>query len=279
MTSQNRPSYPTIFSRPKHHGVSFATPLHTEPEGPTDPAQVKLPEPYVVAVLGGSRGIGAGIALAYAKAGATGFLLGARKETSLHDTAKAILAVRPNAKIVCQSVDVTKADEVKAAADATETAFGRLDVCVVNAGITGSLIKDPATGKLRFPNGVAEPDSYEFLQVLSTNFTGVYLSAKHFVPLLENTKDGAQAFISINSNAVHMTSSAFLPMSYSLSKFAAARVVEMVHEAHSPQGVLAYSVHPGGVKTDIASELPDGFDPAGKSMQGKWTSLDWTRFC
>lgn len=50
-----------------------------------------------------------------------------------------------------------------------------------------------------------------------------------------------------------------VPIAYSLSKFAAVRLIEQVHEAHSSNGICAISLHPGGVATGMGSEVPDGF--------------------
>lgn len=197
----------SVSARPAHFGSNFAPPLHTHAEGPTDPSKTKLPGSFVVAILGASRGIGAAIAIAYAKADVCGFMLSARDETSLHGTAKAILSVNARAKVICQSSDLTKAIEVRDLAEATSTAFGRLDVCVVAAGVAANCIADPETGQKRWPVGVIEGESEDFSRVLDTNITGTYNAAKYMVPLLERTKDGPQTFIGISSAAAHQSAS------------------------------------------------------------------------
>lgn len=195
----------SVSERPAHFGSNFAPPLHTHAEGPTDPSNTKLSDTFVVAVLGASRGIGAATATAYAKAGVRNLMLSARDETSLHGTAKAILSVNPRAKVICQSCDLTKAVEVKELAEATTTAFGRLDVCIVAAGVVANNITDPETGKKRWPVGVVEGEPEDFSRVLDTNITGTYNAAKYMVPLLERTKDGPQTFIGVSSAAAHQS--------------------------------------------------------------------------
>ena len=168
---------------------------------------MSLPSPFVVAVLGSSRGIGAAIPLAYAKAGASGFMLSARNEGSLYDTAKEILQIKRDAKIVCQACDITRPEDLKELAEATKTAFGRLDVCIVPAGVSEALVVDKETGKKRWPRGVAEGSTESFDNVVDTNTKAVYYAAKYMVPLLEETKDGAQAFIGLSSAAAHFADS------------------------------------------------------------------------
>lgn len=201
------------YARPKHHGVSFAEPLHSKPEGVTEPSKTKLPSNFVVAIFGSSQGIGAGIAAAYAKAGAYGFLLCARNETSLYRTAKSILAVKPDAKIVCQSCDVTKSEDVREIASATKIAFGRLDACIVNAGISQSLITNPEDGSTHSPRGFFEGEADAFRGVMDTNTLGLFHAARYMVPLLRESEDGAQAFVGISSAVAHMSESNcnFLP--------------------------------------------------------------------
>lgn len=53
-------------------------------------------------------------------------------------------------------------------------------------------------------------------------------------------------------------------MSYSVTKFAALRLVEQVHEGHSKNGICAINVHPGGVAgTGLAPDgMPENFNAA-----------------
>jgi NAD(P)-dependent dehydrogenase (short-subunit alcohol dehydrogenase family) len=87
----------------------------------------------VVLITGASRGIGAEIALQYARAGAK-LTLVARSQATLDASRDAILRERPSAQVLVFPADVrdpTKADE---AVSATVAHFGRLDILIVNAG-------------------------------------------------------------------------------------------------------------------------------------------------
>lgn len=118
----------------KNAGITFAQPLHTKPEGPTDPTRVKLPDNFTVVIAGASRGIGRGIAKAYARAKVPNLVLSARSQETLEDAAREIIKISPRTKILCQSCDVTEEAQIKELVEATETAFGRVDALIINAG-------------------------------------------------------------------------------------------------------------------------------------------------
>lgn len=44
----------------------------------------------------------------------------------------------------------------------------------------------------------------------------------------------------------------------SLTKFAATRQIEHTHEAHNKNGIVAYTIQPGGVNTDLSGQVPEG---------------------
>jgi NAD(P)-dependent dehydrogenase (short-subunit alcohol dehydrogenase family) len=88
----------------------------------------------VVLITGASRGIGAQIALQYARAGAS-LTLVARSQAALDASKDAILRESPSAQVLTFPADVrdvTKAEEVVAA---TVALFGRLDILIANAAI------------------------------------------------------------------------------------------------------------------------------------------------
>ena len=85
-------------------------------------------------ITGASRGIGAEIALQYARAGAN-LTLVARSPAGLNATRDAILRERPSAQVLVfpgEVQDVAKAEEAVAT---TVRQFGRLDILVANAGL------------------------------------------------------------------------------------------------------------------------------------------------
>ena len=84
-------------------------------------------------ITGASRGIGAQIALQYARAGAS-LALVARSQATLDESKDAILRERPSAKIFTFSADVCDVARAEEVVAATVAHFGRLDILVANAG-------------------------------------------------------------------------------------------------------------------------------------------------
>jgi NAD(P)-dependent dehydrogenase (short-subunit alcohol dehydrogenase family) len=87
-----------------------------------------------VLITGASRGIGAQIALQYARAGASLSLV-ARTQASLDTCKDAILRERPSAQVLTFPADVRDVKKAEEVAAATVARFGRLDILVANAGI------------------------------------------------------------------------------------------------------------------------------------------------
>ena len=88
----------------------------------------------VVLITGASRGIGAEIALQYARAGAN-LALVARSQTALDASRDAILRERPSAQVLVFPADVRDVTKAQETVAATVARFGRLDILVTNAAI------------------------------------------------------------------------------------------------------------------------------------------------
>jgi 3-oxoacyl-[acyl-carrier protein] reductase len=119
----------------------------------------------VAIVTGAGSGFGEGIARRFAEEGAK--IMAADIKQS---AAQAVAATIPEAR-PC-SVDVADDEQVKALADATLDAFGRIDILVNNAGIA----------QLNQP--MLDVDEATFDRLYAVNVKSIYLTARHIVPHL-----------------------------------------------------------------------------------------------
>ena len=133
---------------PKSSGVDFTKTLHSKAEGRTDPKNNRLDgTPFVVCVTGAGKGLGFYISLAYAQAGASGLCISSRTQSDLDTLTAEVKKVNPKIDILAQICDTLKDDDVKRLAQATKERFGRLDVCVANAGIISKYLPDGSLPK------------------------------------------------------------------------------------------------------------------------------------
>lgn len=195
-------------------------------------------------------GIGAGVATSYAKAGATGLVLAARRVSGLEDTAAQCKKINPSIAIEIVPCDITKPEDVANLADETKAKFdGRLDVVVVNSGFSG-----PIQAK------VTTTDPKDFQNAINVNYVGTFLSAKYLIPLLLATELGAKAFVAVSTLATMIIRGPFANTTYTVSKAAQLKLMENIHEEFVGEGLASFSVHPGAVWTELNSEYtPEAF--------------------
>ncbi|MEK9658384.1 MAG: glucose 1-dehydrogenase [Chloroflexota bacterium] len=134
----------------------------------------------VAVVTGGSDGIGKGVALGFARAGAS-VVIAARRPEKLAEAAEDLRAT--GARVLTVPTDVSDAASVANLAAATHAEFGRADVLVNNAG--GSF--GPT-----FRNGpLLELEEADFATCLAVNVTSAFLVSKAFVPGMLERGSGA----------------------------------------------------------------------------------------
>jgi len=228
--------------------ATFVQTSHAEVYPAIDPTTVKLPQPSLVCVVGASRGIGASIARAYAKASATGLVLASRRTSGLEATAASCKQINPNVEIEIVEYDITSASSVSELAKRIKVRFGRLDVVVVNSGVSGPVVPR-----------LTDTDPLTFQEAIDVNYTGLFLCAKFLLPVLLETKDGAKNFITVSSFAALIIRGPFANAQYCVSKLAQLKLMEHMHEQYHDEGLLSWSVHPGSVDSELTAVTPEPF--------------------
>jgi NAD(P)-dependent dehydrogenase (short-subunit alcohol dehydrogenase family) len=175
-----------------------------------------------VLITGGNKGIGKGIAIAYAKAGASHIAITSRsdaQDVAVEIRNAASTAGRSSPTVLALQVDVLDKAAVKIAAQTVEQNWGRLDILISNAGYLAPYKK------------LLESDDDEWWQSYETNVRGMYFVAKAFLPLL--LKGGDKTIVSISSTGAlhyHIGGS-----SYQVSKLALLRLTEYLMADYGDQ--------------------------------------------
>ncbi len=194
---------------------------------------------HVIAITGGGKGIGRGIALGLARAGAWVHVLD-RDRAAADEAAKAIMA--EGLKADAWTVDVTDEPSVdKAFADLVAKA-GKLDGLVNNAGLA---IRKPS-----IELSVADWDA-----VLKVNLTGVFLcarsAARHMI------KNGSGAIVN-TASIMGLSGGGIYPnISYQSTKGAVVNLTRALAVEWAPNNVRVNAIAPTWVRTDFIKPLTD----------------------
>ena len=191
----------------------------------------------IAIVTGASRGIGKGIALALAEAGAT-VICSARDLAKLQAVVAEIVATGGNA--YAHEVDVTSRESIENLISTTVATHGRIDILVNNAGITRD-------------NLLLRMKAAEWADVIATNLTSAFLSTQAVMkPML---KQRAGSIINIGS-VVGLTGNAG-QANYAAAKAGLIGFSKSVAREVASRGIRVNVITPGFIETDMTSAMPD----------------------
>jgi NAD(P)-dependent dehydrogenase (short-subunit alcohol dehydrogenase family) len=222
----------------------FTKTLHHDTYDLISPSKADLAG-RIVLITGASRGIGRALAISYTQARASGIILAARGDLSQTQDAiskAAKDAGLPEPKVLPLMVDVTSQSSVEAAATEVSTHFPEgIDIIVSNAGL------------LEKVTPLAEANVDEWWSSYEVNTKGPFLISRSFLPLLLKKPSGLKSIAIITSIGALMV----LPgmSAYNNAKLASMRLAEYIQLEYGSQGIVAFSLHPGGVDTDLARNL------------------------
>jgi 7-alpha-hydroxysteroid dehydrogenase len=184
----------------------------------------------VAIVTGAGKGIGRGIALGFAEAGAD-VVCAARTLADLEETAKGVRERGRRALAV--PTDVTKTDQLEQLVAATLAEFERLDLLVNNAGGTG-------------PRPALDTSEAFFEMALRMNVTQAFLLSRLAVPKMVETAGGG-AIVNISSRSSDMVQTSFV--AYGAGKAALNMMTRNLAAELAPK-VRVNAISVGGVGTD-----------------------------
>ncbi|ADQ66505.1 SDR family NAD(P)-dependent oxidoreductase [Halogeometricum borinquense] len=197
-----------------------------------DPDLYDSLEGQVALVTGANRGLGREIAEQLHDLGATVFAATRSITHDIPDEWNHLL------------VDVTQEGEISDAVDDIFASAGRLDILVNNAGISGG------------DGDIVAESVTDIDQTLATNLRGPMLVCKHAVPLLVQDEGGRVINVSSGMGALNEAQSGGSP-SYRISKTGLNGLTKYLDGEYGDDGLLANSVCPGWVRTDMGGEDAD----------------------
>ena len=187
-----------------------------------------------VFLTGASSGIGAGLAVALAKKGATLGLVARREELLIELAAKCEAAGGTARVFPC---DVVDSPALHTAADTFREEFGHIDIMIANAGIGGN---DTATRAY-------EPDAVR--KLVDVNLLGAVNAIHAVVPHMLERGSGHLVAISSLAGFRGLPKSA----AYSASKAAMTAFFESVRLDVREKGVDVTIIQPGFIRTPLTA--------------------------
>ena len=185
----------------------------------------------VAVVTGGARGIG----LAIGKWFLAHEYRVALWDIDLQTLERTEAQLADASRVLAVHCDVSRPEQVKAAADKTWAEWGRMDALVNNAGVA---IFKP----------IGETSFEEWSHVLGTNLNGVFLCTQAIAPLMLQRGGGAI----VNISSISGLRASTLRVAYGTSKAAVIHLTKQQASELGTVGIRVNAVAPGPVDTDMS---------------------------
>ncbi|HEV3112132.1 MAG TPA: glucose 1-dehydrogenase [Candidatus Binataceae bacterium] len=189
----------------------------------------------VAAVTGGNRGIGRGIALGPAQAGASVAVLARNQD---HNRGVVEELRKLGVPAFALPLDVRKRADLQPAIAEVQRALGPLDILVNNAGIA-------------FLKRALDADEKSWDRVIETNLTSVFLLSQ--LAARSMVKRGRGKIINLASEYA-IFGSGVIP-SYSASKGAVVQLTKSMAIDLAPQNIQVNALLPGWIDTDLTAPV------------------------
>jgi 3-oxoacyl-[acyl-carrier protein] reductase len=192
----------------------------------------------VALVTGGSRGIGAGIAVALASAGADVAVNYREQGAAAQSVCAEITAI--GRKAIAVQADVSRAQEITGMVSEVETSLGPIDILVNNAAIAQ-------------PRPFEEITETEWDEILRVNLKSVFLVTQAVIAGMRTRKWGRI----INLSSVAAQTGGAVGAHYAASK---AGIIGLTHSCASSfvkDGITVNAIAPALIETDMVASNPN----------------------
>jgi glucose 1-dehydrogenase len=210
----------------------------------------------VAIVTGASSGIGTGVAIALAEAGATVVV---NYHSDAEEAEKVVTHIKEKGgKAIAIKADVSKEDQVQEMFRQTIEQFGTLHILVANSGI-----QQDAT--------LVDMTLEQWQKVIDVNLTGQFLCAREAAR--EFIRRGVQEDISrasgkiICMSSVHETIPWAGHVNYAASKGGLMLLMKSMAQELAPHKIRVNSIAPGAIKTPINNEAWETPEAANKLLE------------
>lgn len=206
----------------------------------------------VVAITGGSRGIGAAAARVFAEAGCKVVLL-ARSAGAIRELADEVGGLA----VPC---DVGDWGSVAAAMAAVEEQFGRLDVLINNAGVIDPIAR------------LADADPVTWAAAVDINLKGVFHGCRAALPMMK--RQGAGTIINLSSGAAYGPLEGW--SAYCSTKAGVLMLTKALHLEEHGWGLRVLGLSPGTVATEMQVKIKaSGINPVAALDPSVHIPADW----
>ena len=189
-----------------------------------------------VVVTGSRRGIGLGIALAFAKEGANIVL----NATSEIDQEVLELFTPYPGEVLCVVGDISKFEVAESLVEQTIEKFSKIDVLINNAGIT----RDGLVLKMK---------EKDFDDVIDVNLKGCFNLIRFVSPYMIRQKSGSI----INMTSIVGVSGNAGQVNYAASKAGIIGLTKSVAKEIGSRGITVNAIAPGYIDTEMTQALPE----------------------
>jgi 2-dehydro-3-deoxy-D-gluconate 5-dehydrogenase len=208
----------------------------------------------VAIVTGGNGGIGRGIALGLAEAGAAVAVWGRNDEKNRHVLSELKAIGVPSMAMV---VDMTNRAGLESAVNKVESELGSVSILVNNAGIAS------------LSGGVMNEKPEDWDRVMETQLNSVFLLSKLVAQSMMRQKSGKI----INLASMYSFFGSGLVPSYSAAKGGIVQLTKSMAIEFAPHNIQVNAIAPGWIETDLTAPVratPMNDEIIARTPAGRW---------